>query len=159
MKDSHRIEHFLDERQVPYEVIGHLPTITSQHTAHAAHLEPARLAKGVLLEGDDCVLVAMVPADQDIRIEKLQMELGRSLRLADEATVKDVFGDCDPGTVPGLPMAWGVETVWDDALLAQPDLHLELGDHRHLIHLETRKLQMALEDMPHCRFGGPRHLH
>lgn len=28
----------------------------------------------------------------------------------------------DPGVVHGLPNAWGVEMVWDDALIAQTDV-------------------------------------
>lgn len=159
MNANHRIENYLDERQVPYEIIGHDPSATSLHTAHRAHLDPAQVAKGVLLEGDDCVLVAMIPADQDIQLGQLQMEYGSHLRFADEATVRRNFGDCDPGAVPGLPIVWGIETVWDDSLLAQPDIHLEVGDHRHLIHVRTQNLLMALEDMTHCHFSAPKHVH
>ena len=160
MNANHRIENYLDEHHVPYEIIDHVPTATSLHTAHSAHIDPARLAKGVLLEGDDaCLVVAMIPADQEIQLGQLQVEYGSHLHLADEATVRRQFDDCDPGAVPGLAIAWGVETVWDDSLLAQPDIHLEAGDHRHLIHVQTRNLQMALEAMTSCHFSAPKHMH
>jgi Ala-tRNA(Pro) deacylase len=99
----------------------------------------------------------LVPADQNIRLNQLAQDYGPHLHLANEATIRSLFSDCDPGAVPGLPMAWGVETVWDDDLLAQPDIYLDSGDHTHLIHVETRYLQDLLADTPHCHFSGPRH--
>jgi Ala-tRNA(Pro) deacylase len=79
--------------------------------------------------------------------------------LADEASVRRLFSDCEPGVVPGLPNAWGVEIVWDDALMAQPDIYLEAGDHERLLHIETRHLVEAFGDSPHCRFSHPRTQH
>lgn len=61
--------------------------------------------------------------------------------------------------VPGLPNAWGVEMVWDDALMAQPDIYLEAGDHKRLLHVQTRHLREAFGDAPHCHFSQPRMQH
>lgn len=159
MTITQRIEHYLDERHIPYEVVAHEHTATSLQAAHAASVETARLAKAVLLAGDDCFMAAMIPADHDVRLGQLKLDYGEHLRLADEATVRDMFNDCDPGAVPGLPPAWGIETVWDDDLLAQPDIYLEAGDHQRLIHLETHYLRDNMPEMPHCHFSGPRRPH
>lgn len=157
--NNHRIERFLDEHHVPYEVVAHLRTATSLRTADAAGVPSDRLAKAVLLEGDDCHMAAMIPADRDVRLGQLRQDYGEHLRLADEAAVRRLFDDCDPGAMPGLPSAWGVETVWDDELLAHTDIYLEAGDHEHLIHVTTRHLRQAMEDMPHCHFCGPKRPH
>jgi len=61
--------------------------------------------------------------------------------------------------VPGLPNAWGVEMVWDDDLMAQPDIYLEGGDHERLLHIETRYLREIFGDAPHCHFSQPRMQH
>ena len=156
---THRIEQYLEEHHVPYAIVTHDQTTTSLHTAHAAHVAPSRMAKAVLLEGEGCYMAALIPADQDIRLGLLNVDFGNHLHLADEATIRRLFDDCDPGAVPGLPMAWGVETVWDDDLLDQPDLYLEAGDHQHLIHVETRDLMEVLGSLPHCHFCGPRKTH
>jgi Ala-tRNA(Pro) deacylase len=79
--------------------------------------------------------------------------------LAEEAEVTQLFPECEPGVVPGLPNAWGVEMVWDDALMAQPDIYLEGGDHKRLLHIETRYLRDAFGDAPHCSFTQPRMQH
>jgi Ala-tRNA(Pro) deacylase len=159
MNSTQRMESYLSDYRVPYQVLSHEHTATSLQTAHAAGIEAGRLAKAVLLQGDDCVLAAMIPADQNIRLGQLAEDLGRHVHLADEATVRRMFTDCDPGAMPGLPVAWGVETVWDDALLAQPDIYLEAGDHERLIHVETRDFRNAFTDMAHCHFCGPKHPH
>ena len=159
MNATHRIETYLADCHVPYEVVNHEHTASSLQTALAAKLDAGRVAKAVLLEGDDCVLAALVPADQDVRLGRLAEDLGRHIHLADEATIRRMFSDCDPGTMPGLPIAWGVEMVWDDALLAQPDIYLEAGDHQRLIHVETQHLEKGLVEMSRCHFCGPKKTH
>lgn len=149
---NHRIEQYLDEHHVPYEVLNHRHTATSMHSAHAAHVVAGKMVKGVLLEGDDCYMAALIPADQDIRLGLLKMDFGEHLHLADESTVRQAFADCDPGAVPSLPMAWGVDTVWDDELLTQPDIYLEAGDHQRLIHVETSDLLEILWRVTHCHW-------
>jgi Ala-tRNA(Pro) deacylase len=159
MKALHRMERFLDEHLIPFDVIAHPHSRTSVETARAVGVPPGRVAKGVLLNGMDCQMVAMIPADEEIHLGKLGLDQGMEFSLADEASVSRLFGECDPGVVPGLPNAWGVEMVWDDDLMAQPDIYLEGGDHERLLHIETRYLREAFGDAPHCHFSQPRMQH
>jgi Ala-tRNA(Pro) deacylase len=159
MNSPHKIEEYLDARNVPYEIVLHKRTITSLDTAHAAHIDASRVAKAVLLEGDGCFMAALVPADQDVRLGKLIQDYGPHLRLADEEAIGSLFQDCDSGVVPGFPPAWGMETVWDDDLLAQPDVYLNAGDHVRLIHVETRYLRELLSELAHCHFSAPKKHH
>jgi len=159
MKPLHRIERYLDSHLIPFDIVVHPHSETSAETARAAGLEASRVAKGVLLDGVDCQMVAMIPADQEVHLGKLGLDHGVEFSLADEASVGRLFADCEPGVIPGLPNAWGVEMVWDDALMAQPDIYLEAGDHRRLVHVETRYLRELFGDAPHCRFSQPRHHH
>ena len=159
MNALHRIERFLDEHMIPFDVIAHPHTHTSLATARSMDVAPSRIAKGVLLEGDQCMMVAMIPADQEIQLGKLSVEQGQEFCLADEKSVSKLFADCDPGVIPGLPQAWGVEMVWDDALMAQPDIYLEAGDHERLVHVETKYLMDMFGEAPHCHFSQPRVRH
>jgi Ala-tRNA(Pro) deacylase len=156
MNALHRMERFLDEHLIPFDLVAHPHSQTSVETARAAGVPLSRLAKGVLLDGRECQLVAMVPADQQVHLGKLGLDHGLEFSLADEASVGRLFSECEPGVVPGLPNAWGVEIVWDDDLLKQPDIYLEAGDHERLLHIETRYLREAFGDAPHCRFSQPR---
>jgi len=159
MNALHRMERFLDKHMIPFDLVAHPHTQTSAETARAAGVTPARLAKGVLLDGVGCQMVAMIPADQEVHLGKLGLDQGVEFSLADEASVSRLFSECEPGVVPGLPNAWGVEMVWDDDLLAQPDIYLEAGDHERLLHIETRYLREVFGDAPHCHFSQPRMQH
>lgn len=159
MKALHRMERFLDEHMIPFDIVAHAHSNTSAETARAAGVPASKLAKGVLLDGQGCQLVALIPADEEVHLGKLGLDHGMEFSLADEASVSRLFGECEPGVVPGLPTAWGVEMVWDDDLMAQPDLYLEVGDHERLLHVETRHLRELFADAPHCHFSQPRMLH
>ena len=159
MTDFHRIEDYLATNQVPYEIITHEPTASSMETARAAHINPHRLAKAVLLESDDGPVAAGMSADRKVCLGPFRQDFGEHVHLADEATVRNLFSDCDPGTMPCLTTAWGVEMVWEDELLSQPDLYLETGDDTRLLHVETRALAGILVKMPHCHFSKEKTLH
>ena len=159
MNAMHRMERFLDQHLIPFDIVAHPHTQTSAATARAAHVPPERVAKGVLLSGKDCQMVAMIPADQEVHLGRLGLDHDVEFSLADEKSVSALFAECAPGVVPGLPNAWGVEMVWDDALMAQPDVYLEAGDHERLLHIETRYLREAFGDAPHCRFSQRRNHH
>jgi len=159
MNALHRMERFLDEHLIPFDVVAHPHSQTSVETARAAEVHASRGAKGVLLDGGGCQIVAMIPANQEIQLGKLGQDVGMEVSLATEATVSSLFTECEPGVVPGLPNAWGVEIVWDDALMEQPDVYLEAGDHERLLHIETRFLREVFESAPHCHFSQPRMQH
>ena len=159
MNALHRMERFLDQHMIPFEVVAHPHTHTSAATARAAGVTPDRVAKGVLLDGVGCQMVALIPADQEIHLGRLGLDHDLEFSLADETSVSRLFSECAPGVVPGLPNAWGVEMVWDDALMQQPDIYLEAGDHERLLRIETRYLREAFGDAPHCHFCQPRHPH
>ena len=159
MNALHRMERFLDAHMIPFDIVAHPHTQSSAETARAAEVDAGRVAKGVLLDGAGCQMVAMIPANQEIQLGKLGQDVGMEVSLADEASVSRLFAECEPGVVPGLPNAWGVEMVWDDALMEQPDVYLEAGDHERLLHIETRFLREAFADAPHCHFSQPRMQH
>ncbi len=159
MNALHRMERFLDAHMIPFDLVAHPHSQTSAETARAAGVALSRVAKGVLLDGRECQMVAMIPADQEVHLGRLGHDHGIDFTLADEASVSRLFTECEPGVIPGLPNVWGVELVWDDALMAEPELYLEAGDHERLLRIETRYLRELFGDAPHCRFTQPRMRH
>ncbi|MEQ1661339.1 MAG: YbaK/EbsC family protein [Thiobacillus sp.] len=159
MNALHRMERYLDQHLIPFDLVAHPHSQTSAQTAHAAGLSLDRLAKGVVLDGVGCQMVAMIPASQEVHLGKLGLDHGVEFSLATEASMSGLFTGCEPGVVPGLPNVWGMEMVWDDALMAYPDIYLEAGDHERLLHIETRYLRELFGDAPHCRFSQPRMSH
>ena len=72
----------------------------------------------------------------------------------DEEQVETLFLDCEPGSVPALGAAYGLNVVVDDSLAQQPDIYFEGGDHANLVHISGTSFQKLMKDARHGRFTG-----
>jgi Ala-tRNA(Pro) deacylase len=79
---------------------------------------------------------------------------GRGEDLAEEDELGRVFDDCAVGAVPpGL--GYGVATIVDEALEAQPDIYFEAGDHASLIHMDGAEFTRMMRNARHGQFSEP----
>ncbi len=138
MHIANRVRDYLNQRGVAYEVIVHPQTRCSQESAAAAHVPGDRLVKSVVLEDDNGYLMVVLPSTRRVRLGVLSAELQRPLRLATEAELKGLFGDCELGAIPPLGPAYGMETVWDESLEGAPEVYVEAGDHEELIRIDGK---------------------
>jgi len=130
-----RVKQFLEINQVSFEVVPHPHAPSANRTAQAAHVPGDRLIKAVVLKDEGGYLVAVLPATRRLKLARLHRELGRSLGLATESELGDLFQGCEPGAVPALALAYGVDTVLDISLVDKDPVYLEAGDHESLIRL------------------------
>jgi Ala-tRNA(Pro) deacylase len=155
-----RLASYLEQQGARYEVCPHDRSRSSAETARRAHVPEHELAKPVVVEDDAGCLLAVVPADRMVKLGELSRLLGRPyLRLADEDRVAALFTGCEPGAVPTLGMAWGIETVIDDEVEDCPVVYLESGDHEHLVRLMHDEFHALVRPALHGHFcgAGPRH--
>ena len=143
----------LSEAGVQYDIIEHPRTSNSAHTAEAAHVPGARLAKSVVLEDGDRYLMAVVPATHSVDIGALYRRFGREIGLATEEQVSELFADCEPGAVPPLGQVYGIETILDEAFVDAQDVYFEGGDHRALVHVNGSDFLKLMGDAPRARIG------
>jgi hypothetical protein len=52
--------------------------------------------------------------------------------------------------------AYGVETIWEDSLMAQPELYFEAGDHEHLVRVKAKDFIKLLPNCPHGQISRAR---
>ncbi|HSD54126.1 MAG TPA: YbaK/EbsC family protein [Burkholderiales bacterium] len=152
MTIAHTLKNFLDNEQVPYELVAHRHTATSLRSANTAHVDPARLAKAVLLEQDlerSHFVVAVVPASHRLQLGEVGRRLGCKVHLATEDDAATLFEDCETGAIPALGPAYGIDTIVEDSLLAQAQVYFEAGDHEHLVRMARRDFLRLLGDCPH----------
>lgn len=155
MSISTRLSSYLGERAAQYEVCMHDHSRSSAETARSARVPPDQLAKSVIVEDEAGCVMAVVPADRNVSLGRLSRLLDRQhLRLADEASVAALFTDCERGAVPALGMAWGLETIVDDALEARPVVYIEAGDHERLLRLSHDQFHALMAGARHGRFCG-----
>jgi Ala-tRNA(Pro) deacylase len=158
MTIAHTLKNYLDQEQVPYELVAHRHTATSLRSANTAHIDPTRLAKAVLLEQDlehSHFVVAVVPASHRLQLGEAGRQLGRKVHLATEDDAAMLFEDCETGAIPALGPAYGIDTIVEDSLLAQALVYFEAGDHEHLVRMATQDFLRVLGDCPHGPIAKP----
>ena len=143
------LEKYLHKHKVEYDILSHPRTYTSMETAQVSHVPGDRLAKSVLLSDGHRYLVAVVPATHKLELEQLHGLLGRTVRLATEQEVANLFSDCDLGAIPPCGPAYGLETVVDDALRGRDEVFFEAGDHQELIRMDGERFDRLLEAAGH----------
>jgi Ala-tRNA(Pro) deacylase len=146
------LARYLAERGVKYEVVEHSHTVTALESARTSHISLDRLAKAVVLKGDDGFLVAVLPASEHIEFSRLCKQIGADVDMANEEQIESLFHDCEPGAVPALGAAYGLKVVVDDSLASEPDIYLEGGDHASLVHVSGSAFRELMADARHARF-------
>ena len=140
---------YLEERDIRYDLVEHKHTETALDTAHAANVPAHQVAKAVVLCDDAGYVVSVLPANHSLEIGWVNEVLGRKLEMACEKEFSNLFADCEPGAVPALGEAYGVQVVWDDELAYTSDIYIEAGDHEHLIWLDRRDFKKLMSSLPH----------
>ena len=148
------LARYLMERDMPYDVIEHARTETASQSATASHVPPDRIAKAVVLKGEDGFMLAVLPASSHIQFGQLRKQLGADVDMANEEQIETLFLDCQPGSVPAIGAAYGLNVVVDDSLAQQPEVYFEGGDHANLVHVSGTSFRKLMTDARHGRFAG-----
>jgi Ala-tRNA(Pro) deacylase len=133
MSIAPRIKAHLEARSIRYDLVRHPHTESSMVTAASAHVPGDRLAKAVIIKDGEDFLMVVVPSDYRVHLGALHKEVGREVGLATEAEVAALFPDCDEGAAPPVGAAYGLKSMVDKALLEQPEVFFDAGDHEHLV--------------------------
>jgi Ala-tRNA(Pro) deacylase len=135
----------LAEHGTDYHLVPHPKSFSSIESASSAHVPEDHIAKGVLLRDQLGYVLAVIPASEWVDLRRLQSELGRSLNMAPEAEVDRFFTDCDPGAIPPLGEAYGLEMVLDESLTSLSSIYFEGGDHENLVHLDGDQFNALMQ--------------
>lgn len=142
------VRQYLAHEGVEYDTITHSRTRDSSHSAQAAHIPGDRLAKCVMLGDDNGYLMAIIPSSHRLDLRAVRQELNRDLGLATERELMELFKDCEPGAIPPLGCAYGIDMVLDQSLGDTPDAYFEAGDHESLIHVSGRDFLKLMANVP-----------
>ena len=137
-------ERFLVQSKIEYDLLLHPHTGSSRETAVAAHIPADHIAKAVVVKDGSKYAIVIIPASRWLQMDQLRKQLGRDLHLATEEELAAIFKDCEPGAVPPLGPAYGIETLLDESLVSLADVYIEAGDHEQLIHLRGEDFQTLL---------------
>jgi len=148
------LAQYLVNGGIEYDLVPHPHTETASASAAASQVPADSVAKAVVLKGRDGFMLAVLPASRHIQFDELQRLLGSEVAMANEEQIETLFIDCEPGSVPALGAAYGLNVVVDDSLAQQSEIYFEGGDHANLVHVSGTSFRKLMADSKGGRFTG-----
>lgn len=135
MSVSTRLKSFLEDNQIAYSVMTHTTAYTAQGAAAAMKISGKELAKTVVLRTGGEMILAVLPAPNHVRLDKLAAEVGKPVRLATEQEFSDLFPDCELGAMPPFGALYDLPVYVDESLAADEAIVFNAGTHREAIRM------------------------
>ncbi len=121
MSIATQVRDFMELNEVDYEVIAHPVTYTAQETAASVHRPGKEVVKPVLVTDGENYALAVVDAPHQVDLDKFARVSGmEGAVLSDEAVMRELFPDCEPGAMPPFGNLYGIK-VYCDSHLEQDD--------------------------------------
>src|SRR5262245_4000774 len=133
-----RVSQFLSDQCVAFEEVVHPPAYTSQKLAKFLHISGRQVVKSVLLRGPRGLILAVLPAAQQIDLVRLGAHLDGPVRLADARELSEVFRDCEWGALMPFGRLYGLSTILEKSIPADAMIVFEAQEHAVAIRMMCR---------------------
>ena len=154
MTISTRLDSYLTEHNIPFQVVTHDHSASSITSGSMAKVPLNQIAKAVMLiNHEDKKLMAVLPATNKISLSAINNELLGSYKLLDEKLVYDMFSDCEHGAIPPVGDAFNVHMICDELLDELDHVYIEAGDHRQLLRINHENFEKISANSKHIRFS------
>jgi Ala-tRNA(Pro) deacylase len=131
MKCRERMEQYLRENGVGFEVDVHSQAFTMQEVAAALHVPGKQVAKVVMVRADSRLVMLVLAAPDRLDFRQVQEMLQvKEANLAKEEDFAGIFPDCDTGAMPPFGNLYDVATYVDQRLAEESDIVFRIGSHR-----------------------------
>lgn len=136
MQCQERLEAYLREQQVPFQLQHHAHTWSAQRTAEVEHVSSKMVAKTVIVLADQQMFMLVLPASLRVDLERIGAILrAKEVRLAHEAEIAPVFPDCEVGAMPPFGNLYGLPVYVEQRLAEQKSIVFPAGTHTETMSL------------------------
>lgn len=137
---SQMLKEFLDENSIKYVSIMHSMAFTAVELAKSTHIPSRELAKTVIINVDNQLAMAVVPANYMVNLEILKQTLDtQKITLASESEFTPHFKDCEVGAMPPFGCLYDMDVYIAESLSEDSKITFNAGSHLEAI-------QMAYKD-------------
>ncbi len=127
----------LKEQQINYRLISHAPAFTAPEVAQSAHIKGDQLAKAVILDADNRLIMVVVPASCQLDLEALKRQVhAMALKLCPVARFSEMFPACELGALPPFGNLYGMDTWLANCFDRVAQITFCAGTHSELIQLD-----------------------
>jgi Ala-tRNA(Pro) deacylase len=131
----------LEAAGIAYETIPHDRTATALAEARALHVEPASVAKTVVLSTPNGIVRAVIPASGRLDVAKVRATLGvESVDLLTEAALAGAYPEFELGAVPPIGGPHGDRVLVDIGICEKEFVLFEAGTHDTSIRIASADL-------------------
>jgi len=146
MDCKERLEGYLRENSVPFELQHHPLAFTAQAVAESEHVSGRLVAKVVMVYADGKLTMLALPAPARVDLKRAVAELGvKEVRLAREEEFAAAFPDCDVGAMPPLGNLYGVPTFVDRSLTEDESIIFQAGTHTDTVRLAYKDYERLVK--------------
>ncbi len=137
---TEKLQRFLDDNRVKYEVLSHERAMTAQEVAHSVHVTGKEVAKCVIVLADGQMKMVVIPAPRHFSPKKFKAHTNASdVRLAREDEFRHLFPECELGAMPPFGAMYGLPVYLDESLERYPEIVFNACTH-------TEAMKMSLTD-------------
>jgi Ala-tRNA(Pro) deacylase len=136
----------LEAAGVEYELLPHAHTETATAEAEALGLDPADVAKTLIVKTPDGYLRVLIPASRRIDLHKLRDVTGggkHKVHLASEEDMRRDFPEFELGAVPPVGGGQNHPVVVDERVAERETIVVEAGSHDESVRISTAELLRA----------------
>lgn len=131
-----KLKEFLASQNIQYESIPHPTAYTAQGIAATTHISGKELAKIVMVNLDGTLVMAVLPASQQVDLELLKSATGAERAcLASEREFRQKFPDCETGAMPPFGNLYDMPMYVEEGLTRDKEIAFNAGSHNELIRL------------------------
>lgn len=146
MECRDRLEDYLRENGVPFEVQHHPRAITAQEVAATEHVPGKMLAKVVMVLVDGEMVMLSLPASYQVDLEKVGKVLGaEETRLAEEEEFEGTFPDCEVGAMPPFGNLYELPVYVEEALAEDETIFFRAGTHTDTMSVRYADFEQLVE--------------
>ena len=146
MECRDRLEDYLRENGVPFEVQHHPRAITAQEVAATEHVPGKMLAKVVMVMVDGEMVMLSLPAPYQVDLEKVGKVLGaEEVRLAEEEEFEGAFPDCEVGAMPPFGNLYDLPVYVEEALTEDETIFFRAGTHTDTMSVRYADFEQLVE--------------
>ncbi len=146
MQCKERLEAYLREQGVPFQVQQHKTAYTAQEVADTEHIPGKMVAKVVVVFADSKTMLLTLPAPSMVDFSRAEKVLGvKNLRLADEDEFASAFADCEVGAMPPFGNLYGLPVYVDESLATNETIVFPVGTHTETMSLKFADFQRLVQ--------------
>ena len=141
-----RLETYLRDNGVPFQVQQHRIAFTAQRVAAVEHVSGRMVAKVVMTVADGKPTMLVLPAPQRVDLAKATAALkARDVRLAHEEEFASFFPDCEVGAEPPFGNLYGLPVYVDRELTRDDTIVVEAGTYTETLSLKFADYQRLVQ--------------